>query len=541
MPSSVQSIVTRLGLEDVPPETLALACGALAAILLLLKSVLNAVLLRRIFRFLARRQAEVSSRLARRWFHADVHAVHSRSDIEVEQALTQSVHNATVGLLGATAVALSEISLLLLLGVALLLVDPIATVLAASCFFLVSLVVHRVLSGWSSRVGLEISQQSMSARGDVRQSVESFRELRTAHRLGFPLGRFEVTVGQLSLAHANAMFINNVPKVAYEAALVVGAVVLVAWQVGTGDVASALALLAVFLTAAARLLPSMVRLQGQLAFMGNYAGQAQLAFDLDELERDRPPVVSLDELGRAVPPDPSAYDGFRAAVTVEHVTVTYAGNDEPTLVDVSLNVEPGQSLVLVGSTGAGKSTLADVILGFTAPDSGIALLGGVAPQEAVRTWPGAVAYMPQNCLIWGATIRENVALGLPRDLIDDDAVWLALEQAHLATEARERGGLDYVVGPSGRLLSGGQRQRLGIARALYSKPRLLVLDEATSALDEDTEALIGGVLDQLRGTVTVIAVAHRRATIERAGTIAVLEHGRIAFLGPPADYLSLRQ
>lgn len=536
VPSSIQTIIELLGLQDVPLTTLAVACGLLAAVLLLGKSLISAVLLQRIFRFLARRQVEVSSRLSRSWFGTDVHRVHSRTDLEVEQAFTTSAYSATTGLLGSAAVVLTEVSLLVVLSAALLFVDPVATVLAAACFALVSVVVHRALSGWAGRLGLEVTRYNVAARGDIRRSMEAFRELSTSRRLGFTLAHFESDVRRISGAQANLVFINNVPKLAYEAALVLGALVLVGWRVATGDVAEALAFLAVFLTAAARLLPSMVRLQGQLVMMRGAAGQAEITFDLAALERAGGPVPTLDELGRQTPAPWHALDGFEPTVEVTGVTLRYPDGAAPTLDDVSIRVGAGESLVLVGPTGVGKSTLVDVILGVTRPESGTVLVGGVDPRECQRRWPGAISYLPQNSPIWNGTVRGNIALGLPPELIDDDAAWHALEQAHLADEIRARGGLDLQVGPAGRLLSGGQRQRLGIARALYSRPRMLVLDEATSALDEATEAAIGRVLDELRGEVTVIAVAHRRSTIERASTIVVLEAGRIAFLGSPADY-----
>ena len=374
----------------------------------------------------------------------------------------------------------------------------------------------------------------------MRQATESFRELRTARRLGFPIEQFAADSRTVSTGQADLLFVNNVPKIAYEAALVLGASILVGWRVVAGDLSTALAFLAVFLTAAARLLPSMVRLQGQLVFAKSAAGQARYTFDLAQMP-GRPGTASTEvTLAAELPLAPADVAGFEPSVDVIDVTVRYPGADAPTLTDASLHLAAGESLVLVGLTGAGKSTLVDVMLGVTAPERGQVLLGGLPPQEAQARWPGAVAYMPQSSAVWDASLRENVALGLPRDLIDDAAVWHALEQAHLADDVREKGGLDYAVGSGGRHLSGGQRQRLGIARALYSQPRLLFLDEATSALDEETEALIGSVLDELRGRITVVAVAHRQATIERASRLAVITGGRIGFVGTPQEYLADR-
>lgn len=535
LPGRVQGVLDSLGFADVPAADVALWCGAVAAIVLLAKSAITALLLRRVFIFLSHQQAHVSSRLARRWFAADLPRVHSLPDVELEHGFTQAVYAATTGLLGSTSVALTEASTVVLLSVMLLLVDPVAMVLTLALFAVVGLVVQRALSGRALTSGRAIARHGISARHEVRQAVESFRELATDRRLGFLLGRFESSMHGTARANANATFINNVPKISYEAALVVGAVLLVSWQVITKDAASALTLLAVFLTATARMMPSMVRLQGQLAQMGTYAGQSTLAYELLEREADRPAEVSLDDLGEAVP-SLDGYPGFTGAVEVSGVTVRYPGTHAEVLHDVSLEIRPGESVALVGRTGAGKSTLVDVMLGFLVPEAGSVRISGLPPSEAIERWPGAVAYMPQNCPIWGMSVRRNVAYGLPDEAIDDDAVWEALERAHLAADLRARGGLDLDVGTAGRELSGGQRQRLGIARALYSRPRLLVLDEATSALDVETEALVGQVLDELKGEVTVIAVAHRAATIARADRVVAIGERRITVNGPPADY-----
>jgi ABC-type multidrug transport system fused ATPase/permease subunit len=194
---------------------------------------------------------------------------------------------------------------------------------------------------------------------------------------------------------------------------------------------------------------------------------------------------------------------------------------------ISIAVIPGQSVALVGRSGAGKSTVADVILGVLQPDAGQVTVGGLPPGEAVRRWPGGIAYVPQDVMLVDDSVRANVALGLPRDAVDDDRVWEALRRARLIDYVLEQTeGLDTQIGERGLRISGGQRQRLGIARALYTRPRLIVLDEATSALDAETEQAITKTLEELEEDVTTVIIAHRLSTVRHADLVVYLEEGR---------------
>jgi len=241
-----------------------------------------------------------------------------------------------------------------------------------------------------------------------------------------------------------------------------------------------------------------------------------------------PPALAA-EFNRSVH---EGFPGFEGSVSVSSVSLGYPGASELALDSVSMEILSSRSVAFVGSTGAGKSTLADVILGVLLPDSGSVLISGVQPFESVQRWPGAMAYVPQDVAVLTGSVRENVALGIPSDFIDNSLVWEALERSHLAEFLRSsRDGIETLVGENGVQLSGGQRQRLGIARALYSRPRLLVLDEATSALDSETERLITQTLDSLAGEVTLIIIAHRLATVRHCDQVIYLADGRIAGSG----------
>jgi ABC-type multidrug transport system fused ATPase/permease subunit len=358
------------------------------------------------------------------------------------------------------------------------------------------------------------------------------------HRRDFYVDRFDRLARESANAGATNSFLAEIPKYVLESALVLGGFTLAIVQFLTKDLAAAAATVGLFLAAGFRIIPALLRLQGAGITIRSAAAAArktyELAFwfQLRDGSGERGNRISEKQALAVKERIAAGHGDFVAQVEVSGVSVTYPGADHPAVIDASVSVSLGKSLALVGSTGAGKSTLADVILGVVDPDSGSVTISGVSPREAVSTWPGAVAYIPQTVGLTEGTIRENVALGLPDLAIDDSMVWEALERAHLADFLRDtREGLDTIVGERGVRLSGGQRQRLGIARALYTRPRLLVLDEATSALDAETEQAITETLRELEGQVTTITIAHRLATIRFADQVVFMRHGVIESRG----------
>jgi ABC-type multidrug transport system fused ATPase/permease subunit len=202
------------------------------------------------------------------------------------------------------------------------------------------------------------------------------------------------------------------------------------------------------------------------------------------------------------------------------------------LLDVNVSIESGESLAIVGPSGAGKTTFVDVLLGVLKPSSGDVRISDLEPLAAISRWPGAISYVPQDVVISNGTIRENIAMGFPIEVASDELVWDALEIAQLTEFVKSLPlGLDTPVGERGTKISGGQRQRLGIARAMFTKPKLLVLDEATSSLDGQTEADISDAIQRLKGMVTVVLIAHRLSTVRNASLVVYMTNGEIVARG----------
>ncbi len=538
-PAFVSFMVDRLRLAEVDALQLALGLALVAGAMLLTKSALSFIVTRRAYLFLARRQAQVSGDLASRLLARPLLEVQSRSSQHTAFALTVGVNAATIGVLGSAVVLASELSLLIVLGIGLAAVDLSVSLFTMAFFALVAVAVHRPLANWAGRLGGSAAAAEIASIEAVQEALRAFREASVGGRRPLYVQKFRTLRHKAARVQADMQIVNLVPKYILESAIVVGGGLLILSQVATKDVVAAVGVIAVFLAAASRIMPSVLRLQASLLNIKGASGLAESTFaisaelemtseNLGDDEQRAQHTEQLLERGLAC-----GYETFEPTVHLDEVGFDFPGGSQSLLRGISLHIEAGSSLALVGPTGAGKTTIVDLALGLLPAGHGSITVGGVSPAEAISTWPGAIAYVPQDVTVVSGSIRDNVALGLPTDLTHDGLVWEALHRAHLADFLRDRReGLDTIVGEHGVRLSGGQRQRLGLARALYTRPRLLVLDEATSALDSSTEKSISDTLESLRGQVTLIVIAHRLATIRTSDQVAYIEAGALCAVGP---------
>lgn len=546
-PATVAQFLGWVGLADVSIGTACLILALVAAALLISKSIAILLISFRVTHFLARCSAELSARLAADFFALPLVRIQKHTSQWSGFALSHGVSGAVVDVLNSGMVIRVEVALLGLLSAALLVVDPLTTIFAVAYFGAVVLALNRGLAGWARRSGETLSKTDVSAIATVYDGIATYREVAVANRRDFYVQRLAGMRRRGAHAYADQQFISLLPRYGMEVAMVLGAGVLVAVLLLTQTPQAAAGSLALFLTAASRVMPSLLRLNGARVTLHGLRGRAEFAYELAEYLAVCSAEDGLDSIGNsgsaespvgvgvgavAREPDRRSIAEPRLTIEANGLSIRYPDAPGYALSEASFALPTGGRLALVGPSGAGKTTLADAILGVVRPTRGSILIAGRPPSEIVRMFPGAIAYVPQDVALVSGTVRENVALGLDDAEIDDERVWEALQRAHLADFLSDsRDGLSTAIGERGAKLSGGQRQRLGIARALYSSPRLLVMDEATSALDAETENLITETLAELGDEVTTVTVAHRLATIRRADLVLYLEGGEVLARG----------
>jgi ABC-type multidrug transport system fused ATPase/permease subunit len=294
-------------------------------------------------------------------------------------------------------------------------------------------------------------------------------------------------------------------------------------QFAIHDAVKAAATLSVFMIAGTRISPAVLRIQqGLMQIKASIGGSSPTL----ELLRTIPLEKNVDKASNL--PSFTYSDDFTPTINVNNVGFKYPNSPTQAIKNLNLSISAGSVVAIVGPSGGGKSTLVDLLLGVLTPDTGEVTISAMDPIQAVKKFPGAISYVPQQVVVVDGTIRENISLGYSAENFFDDEVLSALSKAGLEDFVSNiPGGLNSPLGEWGTRISGGQRQRIGIARALFTNPKLLVLDEATSALDGETESGISTQILKMKGQMTVVLIAHRLSTVIDADRIYYVDAGEI--------------
>lgn len=520
---TVANFLTLLRVEDLSFQTQVALLALLAAFALITRTVLSVFFTRRTLKFFALRSAQTTSNLVDRLLSTNLGYIQSKPIQETIHSLTTGSSALMLGVFATSINLLGDFSLLIVLSLGMLYVNPMVAISSITFFALVGLAMHLLLNVRAEKLGVEDARLNIESNSALTEIISSFRELSVHGRQNHYIKKISNLRTELAGTQVETSFLPNISKYMVESALIVGAIVISAIQFVTADASRAVATLAIFLAAGSRLAPALLRIQQGNIQIRNYLGISRSTLKLiEELPRQNSrPNEDEEKLN-------FSHSGFFPTVNIEGLNFTYPGAKFSAISVNKLNINSGQMVAFVGPSGAGKTTFLDVILGVLEPQRGKILISGCDPATAILKWPGAISYVPQETYISDASIAENVALGFSRDKIDRKQVEenLKISQLWDFVQTLEH-GMETRVGERGAQLSGGQRQRLGIARALYTKPKLLILDEATSSLDAETEQAISTSVQSLKGEVTLIVIAHRLSTIKEADVIHYVENGEI--------------
>lgn len=527
----IRAIYVMLGLHST--TTFLTLIGVLLLVLVVCKNIYLYWLTRLQAGFGAFEAARVSERLFSGYLAAPFQAHLNRNSAERITTVDYSVDSVFSQVLLYVIVFVTEASVILALILFMLFTEPKLTlalgiVLGCSATVL-SLYLRRELVELG-KTGIHLRVARLQC---LQQALTSIKEVKVLGREQFFLETFRELRQKHAANQARASTVAQIPRQILESVVVGGLLLVIVMILLDGRAtADMVAVLGLFAMAAFRIMPALNRMVNAYNTIKN----SQAA--VDEVWAD----LADQELSAPAASAEQKPINFTRELELRNVSFRYEGASNLVLEDISLRILPGESIGFVGPSGAGKSTLVDIVLGLLRPQHGQVSIDGIDITIDPRRWRHLVGYVPQSISLIDDSLRNNVAFGIEADRIEEGRVWHALKLARLDDFCRSLpNGLGTALGERGQRLSGGQRQRVGIARALYHDPQILVLDEATSALDSESERDITDAIDAMRGTKTVLIIAHRLSTVKRCDRLVLLRKGKIEDIGTFEELVGRRK
>jgi ABC-type multidrug transport system fused ATPase/permease subunit len=515
-----------LNLDGLPLQVLLILLGGSAIFFFILKTILSIYFLRKTLRYMSTRNAQISSSLVSKMLNRPVEKIYGKSIQHQIYNVTGGVGVLVGGVVTSLVVIVADLVLLLVMIVGLMAVDPITSVGTFMVFTGIGFLLYFLLHKRVANLTTKSAYQSIYFNQKISEGINSFRDLFIKGGREFYVNEIRKTKMQLAGYEAELKFIPNITKYTIEISVILGIALISGIQFYLFDSNRAIAVISVFLAASTRIAPAIIRLQQNVVSVKSSLSAAKPTFDLiDEL-------IGIKELERIETVINISHTNFLPRVKLEKLKFTYTDAIDETIQDISLEITEGKFIAFVGPSGGGKSTLIDLILGLLAPSSGSITISGLKPVDAIKKWPGSIGYVPQDVFVENSTVKDNICLGFNPDSVPDELVWEALQMADLSDFVKGlEGQLSFRISDAGKNLSGGQRQRLGIARALLTKPKIVIFDEATSALDAETENRVSESILKLTGECTVIFIAHRLSVVRSADMIYYIDKGKIVSQG----------
>lgn len=522
---NLDSILRLLNLANLSFQMQATVLALTACFVFLTRTVASVLLTRRILHFLSQKGAQMSSMILSKLVSLPVSELNSKTVSQINHVLNDGVTAITLGIIGLTLNLLSDFVLLIILTIGLFAINPSVAITSIISFGLTGVIVYSFTRRRAKRIGERNASLSVQLYSEISFLISNFREIFVKARLEYHKNEVDKTRTQLASTLAEQQFLPNISKYIIESSLILIGLLVSAVQFVLNDALGAVSALSIFLAAGSRLAPTVMRMQQNAIQIRSNTGIALTAMELIQELED----INIPNLASRAPD--FTYQDFSGRIELEGLDFKYDSSSDFALDGVSLVIEPGEQVAIVGPSGSGKSTLTDLILGVLVPTSGSIKISGISPRDAIKKWPGAIGYVPQEVRLSQGTLIENITKGFESSEFDSTKLRNLIDLAQLKEVQSELESIGGIILDQGTNLSGGQKQRLGIARALFTNPKLLVLDEATSALDGLTELAISDAIHSLKGSVTVIMIAHRLSTVREADKIIYLDRGRVLACG----------
>ncbi|MBV7411181.1 ABC transporter ATP-binding protein/permease [Dermabacteraceae bacterium TAE3-ERU27] len=436
----------------------------------------------------------------------------------IHDAVSRVYGSVVGGFISLIASAFTVLSIL----VALFAAIPLQALIIMLYFAFGATLYMRFIKPRTLKVGKEIMEASVQGYVAAFDGLAGYKEITLRHTEGYFVEKYRIAANRDAAANATAEFYTSIPKFLLEILFISAVGILLLYMFLVGDQGQAVGTMALLVAAGFRLLPNVSAI---ISAINNVRLGSE---SLDIISQENKVIKAGSILSEGF----SKRLGYKHQIVLEDVHFRYNGSDCDVLNGVSLNIPYGSSVAFVGGSGAGKTTLVDIILGLLSPTSGKVLVDGYDISSDVRGWQENVAMVSQEVYVSNASVLQNIVFDKPSGCVEEKRLLTTVERAQLKDLISNLPeGMETLCGERGGRLSGGQRQRIGIARALYREPSLLVLDEATSALDNETEKKITDTIDALGGDVTVVVVAHRLSTVKNVDQVVYLENGKVSGVG----------
>ena len=473
-----------------------------------------------IMKFTYGMQQKLSTRLLTTYL-SEPYTFHLNKNIAELQRSMQEDTGLFTQVLMHTLQLVAEVVVCIVLGVYLFTVSNSITVVIVGLLILCVVLFTKITKRFTEQLGKEAQVYKGKLYQWVNQSLGGVKEVKVLNREEFFVSSYKKYYGLYIKGVRINRLLSITPKYMVEAVCMTGLLIaiIIKLNFGHGELENFIPQLATFAVAAFRLLPSVGRINEHVN---------NILYAVPSVDLIYGDLKGIEDYQESKGEEEGKEWSFEHGITAKHITYAYPNTDTNVLEDANCVIPKGKTGAFIGSSGAGKTTMADIILGLLAPQRGKILVDDIDVFKNLTMWHHQIGYIPQVIYLSDDTIRNNIAFGIHEDQIDEEAVRTALKKAQLAEFVDTLpDGLDTIVGDRGVRLSGGQRQRIGIARALYHDPEILVLDEATSALDNETETAVMEAIESLQGSKTMIIIAHRLTTIQNADIIYEVGDGKV--------------